>query len=102
MAAGFARYSRNRNVSGLAMPHQVALLLALDEGMLDSLPLEKVAGFRNSLAQWLGENAAAPIERIRSTGELDDATRAALLRSMAEHVAHVAGSAAAVAGPRAR
>ncbi|HVB82372.1 MAG TPA: F0F1 ATP synthase subunit alpha [Candidatus Binataceae bacterium] len=88
--------------SGLAMPHQVALLLALDEGMLDSLPLEQVTEFRNSLAQWLGEKGAAPIERIRATGILDDAARTALLRLMAECIAHVGGRAAASAGPRAQ
>ncbi|HVB80371.1 MAG TPA: F0F1 ATP synthase subunit alpha [Candidatus Binataceae bacterium] len=89
--------------SGLAMPHQVALLLALDERMLDPLPLERVTEFRNSLAQWLAEKGAAPVERIRSTGILDDTARAALLRLMAEHIAHLGGSAAgAAAGPRAK
>ena len=73
--------------SGLAMPHQVALLLALNEGMLDSLPLDKVTEFRDSLAQWLGEKDSAQIERIKSTGELDDETRAALRTLMAELVA---------------
>jgi F-type H+-transporting ATPase subunit alpha len=88
--------------AGLAMPHQVALLLALDEGMLDPLPLEKVTEFRNSLAQWLGEKGAAPVERIRATGILDDAARTALLRLMAECIAHVGGSAAASAGAPAK
>jgi F-type H+-transporting ATPase subunit alpha len=81
--------------SGLAMPHQVALLLALGEGMLDSLPLDKVAILRNSLARWLGENAAASVERISSSGELDDDTRTALRASMAGLVAQVSGAAAA-------
>jgi F-type H+-transporting ATPase subunit alpha len=77
--------------SGLAMPHQVALLLALNEGMLDPLPLNKVTELRNSLAQWLGEKNAALIERIKSTGELDDETRAALRALMAELIAHLGG-----------
>ena len=75
------------------MPLQVALLLALNEGMLDSLPLDKVTKLGGSLAQWLGERGAAPIERIKSTGELDDDTRAALRALMAELVAQVSGSA---------
>ncbi len=87
--------------SGLAMPYQVALLLALDEGMLDSLPLEKVSEFRHSLAQWLGEKGGAPVERIKSTGKLDDAARTALLRLLADCIAHLDGSAAASAGPAA-
>ena len=85
--------------SGLAMPLQVALLLALNEGMLDSLPLDKVTKLGGSLAQWLGERGAAPIERIKSTGELDDETRAALRALMAELLAQVSGSATAAAQP---
>jgi F-type H+/Na+-transporting ATPase subunit alpha len=82
--------------SGLAMPHQVALLLALNEGMLDTLPLDKVAELRNSLPRWLGERGAAAIDRIQSTGELDNATRTSLRELMTEFVStigHPAGSA---------
>ncbi len=79
--------------SGLAMPHQVALLLALNEAMLDPLPLNKVTELRNSLAQKLGETNAALIERIKSTGELDDDTHVALRCLMAELIAHLGGSA---------
>ena len=80
--------------SGLAMPHQVALLLSLGEGMLDHLPLKKVTEFRDSLAQWLGEKNFALIERINSTGELDDETSAALRTLTAELIATLGGSAA--------
>jgi F-type H+/Na+-transporting ATPase subunit alpha len=75
--------------SGLAMPHQVALLLALNEGMLDSLPLDKVAELRSSLPRWLRERAAAAIDRIQSTGELDNSTRASLRELMTEFVSTI-------------
>ena len=88
--------------SGLAMPDQVALLLALNEGMLDSLPLDKVTELRNSLAQWLAEKGAAAVARIKSAGDLDDATHAVIRSLMAELIAHVDGSTTAAAHPSTR
>jgi F-type H+-transporting ATPase subunit alpha len=73
--------------SGLAMPYQVALLLALNEGMLDPLPLESIAQLRASLAAWLDEKGAALVARVRDTGELDQPTHAALRKLMAELIA---------------
>jgi F-type H+-transporting ATPase subunit alpha len=70
--------------SGLLMPHQVALLLALNEGMLDSLPLEKISSFRAVLAESLNEQASGLLARIKSTGVLDEAARTALRKLMAE------------------
>jgi F-type H+-transporting ATPase subunit alpha len=81
------------------MPLQVALLLALNEGMLDSLPLDKVTKLGSSLAPWFSEKGAAPIERIKSTGELDDETRAILRTLMAELIAHLSGSASPAGQP---
>ena len=79
--------------SGLAMPYQVALLLALSEGMFDSIPLEKMGEARKSVPGWLDERGSALIDRIRSTGELDDATRDALRQLMAEFVARLSAQA---------
>ncbi|HTT77947.1 MAG TPA: F0F1 ATP synthase subunit alpha [Candidatus Binataceae bacterium] len=83
--------------SGLAMPYQVALLLALNEGILDSLPLPQVAEVRKALPQWLDGKGAALIAQIKSGGELDDSARIALRRLMSELIAEV--STAASAGP---
>ncbi len=75
--------------SGLAMPHQVALLLALNEGMLDTVPLEKLAGFHAVLAQWLDENDPGLLGRIKSTGVLDEVARTALRKLLAGLMAKV-------------
>jgi F-type H+/Na+-transporting ATPase subunit alpha len=40
----------------LALGEQVALLLALTEGLLDSVPLDRVEAFRSKLGPWLTEN----------------------------------------------
>jgi len=75
--------------SGLAMVYQVALLLALNEGLFDSLPVEKIGVLRATLARSLDEKDGALVKRITSTGELDDASRESLRQLMRELVADV-------------
>ncbi|MGQ9371591.1 F0F1 ATP synthase subunit alpha [Azospirillum sp. ST 5-10] len=57
---------------------EVALLLALDDKLLDGVPVERIAPFRTALAARLAEGAAAAAH-VAAGGPLDDATRAALL-----------------------
>jgi F-type H+-transporting ATPase subunit alpha len=64
--------------SGLTMPQQVALLLALDDGMIDSLPLLKVNDFRTELARLLDQQESELLNRIKSTGILDETAQAKL------------------------
>ena len=79
---------------------QVTLLLALSEGLLDPLEPERVPEIGARLADWLTGHAAAAAQRVEATGELDDATRAALLaafRELTTAVADPAGGGAASA-----
>lgn len=78
--------------SGLAMPHQVALLLALNEGMLEALPLEKLTGFHSALAQWLEENDPGLLGRIKSTGVLDEMARGALRKLITGLIARISAA----------
>ena len=63
---------------------QVTLLLALSEGLLDSLQPERVTELGLKLPDWLAEHAAAPAQRVDASGELDDDTRNALLAAFRE------------------
>jgi F-type H+/Na+-transporting ATPase subunit alpha len=66
---------------------EVALLLALREGLLDTVPLDRIATFEAGLEAALGTACAGPEARIQATGELSDADRAelvAFLRARAE------------------
>ena len=63
---------------------QVALLLALAEGLLDGLEPERVTELGLKLPDWLAEHAAAPAQRVDASGELDDDTRKALLAAFRE------------------
>ncbi|MFI4987532.1 MAG: F0F1 ATP synthase subunit alpha [Alphaproteobacteria bacterium] len=91
---------RQPQFSPLSLGEEVALLLALGEGILDGAPLERVAAFRTGLGAWLADQCpealtladGAPLaDDLRS--RLKEALRA-LMRSLA-----TAGEAAQGAGP---
>ena len=77
----------------LPMPHQVALLLTLNEGMLDRLPLEKVPQLRDSLRRWFSDHGSAVFERVAGTGEVDEGSRKSLRENVAKLVFELSGSA---------
>ena len=70
----------------LSVAHQVALLMAIAERMLDRLPLDKVSELQSKLGPWLSEQAAEAVRRINTTGELEPRTRAALVTAVGELV----------------
>jgi F-type H+-transporting ATPase subunit alpha len=79
---------------------QIALLLALSEGLLGQLTPEHVAALMARLPDWLAEHASAAVHRIEQTGELDEATRSAVLGAMRD--LGTAVNPAGPAGPAAR
>ncbi|MEN0073703.1 MAG: F0F1 ATP synthase subunit alpha [Paracraurococcus sp.] len=68
--------------AALRMVDEVALALALREGVLDSLPPERIAAFRAALPAWIDAEAAAQAEAIARTRQLDAADREALLAAL--------------------
>ena len=62
---------------------EVALLLALQGGLLDALPLEVVGKFRAEVPGWLDLDVAAIASEIERTGCLGDAARSRLMASLA-------------------
>jgi F-type H+-transporting ATPase subunit alpha len=74
--------------AGLSMPHQLALLLALDEGMLDRLPLEKIPQLRAVLPEALDQQGAGLLGSIKSA-TLDETARIALRKLLAELIMRV-------------
>ena len=61
---------------------QIALLVALSEGLLDQLAPEQLAALGAGLPDWLAEHAAAAVHRIEQSGELDGAAQGALLSAV--------------------
>jgi F-type H+-transporting ATPase subunit alpha len=70
----------------LPMPHQLALLLALNAGVLDNLQPEKVPALRDALNQWFQEDGSVALKRLAASGEADETTR----KSLTERVAKLA------------
>ncbi|WP_323780039.1 F0F1 ATP synthase subunit alpha [Thalassovita sp.] len=73
---------RQRQNAPLRLADEVALLLAVQTGLLDALPLEAVAAFRTQLPSALDRDAADALRAIAETGGLDAEARAALMATM--------------------
>ncbi|MGA7809458.1 F0F1 ATP synthase subunit alpha, partial [Bradyrhizobium sp.] len=81
------KIARGRRIRGLLtqpqyapirLADQVALVLALQTGALDSVPLDDIARFRRELSPWLDSKAKAVVDAIERTGQLDGSDRAKL------------------------
>jgi F-type H+-transporting ATPase subunit alpha len=76
----------------LRLADEVALLIALQSGLLDALPLEQVGKFRAELPAWLDRNAAALVQSLERTGSLEDPKQSELKRSLAALAAQLGPS----------
>jgi F-type H+-transporting ATPase subunit alpha len=57
---------------------EVALVVAVQVGLLDHLPVEGIGNFRSALPGWLDGNAASLVDEIHRTARLDTAGRTEL------------------------
>jgi F-type H+/Na+-transporting ATPase subunit alpha len=74
----------------LRLADEVALVQALQGGLLDTLSLEQVGKFRSELSAWLDRTAAPIVDAIERTDQLDDSGRAELNRTLAALARHLA------------
>ena len=68
--------------SPLPLAEEVALLCALNDGVLDEVPLDRVGAFRSALALWLAENFPEIAALNDDAPELPDDLRARLKTSL--------------------
>jgi len=61
---------------------EVALMMAVQSGLLDTLPLEMISVFRAKLPATLDRDAAAPLRAISETGKLEADTREVLMTAI--------------------
>jgi F-type H+-transporting ATPase subunit alpha len=73
----------------LALGLQAALLLALDERLLEAIPIDRIAAFRTLASKVLPERCAPVLAHIESTKDLSDDDRAALLAALRDVVSQV-------------
>jgi len=68
--------------SPLRLADEVALVLAVQSGSLDALPLPAVAAFRRGLRDALDAGAAAAVHQVEAGGTLDDEHKQVLLQAV--------------------
>lgn len=66
---------------------EVALLLAVDEGLLDPVPLPRMRDFTDGLGPWLSGEAGDALARVRDSGHLTADDRASLCEALAHRAA---------------
>ncbi|HEY7665890.1 MAG TPA: F0F1 ATP synthase subunit alpha [Xanthobacteraceae bacterium] len=74
----------------LRLAEEVALVLALQGGLLDDLPLERFGKFRTELPAWLDCSVGPIVDEIDSTGRLNESRSAELTASLSALVARLA------------
>jgi F-type H+-transporting ATPase subunit alpha len=63
---------------------EVALMLAVQEGVLDPLPLAEVAAFRSALPALLDKIAPETLSALTDTGDLNDTVRKRLMEALTD------------------
>ncbi|HEY0270804.1 MAG TPA: F0F1 ATP synthase subunit alpha [Sphingomonas sp.] len=79
----------------LRVVDQIALALALSEGLLDPVAVADIAAIRAALPAWLDTNAADIVAQIDGDGTMDDGRRAALVAAIRRLIESRAAGAAA-------
>jgi F-type H+-transporting ATPase subunit alpha len=79
--------------AALRLADEVALVLALQSGLLDPLPIERIANFRAQLPAWLDRNAPKLVEALQASGQLEEAARTELQTQLAALAAQLAPAA---------
>ncbi len=74
----------------LSLAHQVALLVAIGEKIIDKLPLDGVPALRKAIGEWLKAQGADVGHRINSSGNLDAADRGTLVTTLTAIVERIA------------
>jgi len=74
----------------LRLAEEVALVLAVQSGTLDTMPLPAVATFRQGLGAALDRTAGEAVRSIETAGTLDDAQKQSLLAALRAYAASVA------------
>jgi F-type H+/Na+-transporting ATPase subunit alpha len=77
----------------LRLADEVAMVLAVQSGLLDPLPLPAVPVFRQGLRETLDRYVPDVVRQIQDTGALDDAGKQSLRESLRKHVQTLAPAA---------
>ncbi len=84
-----------RQFAPLSLGEEVALLTAVAEGVLDTVPLDRIGAFRTALKSWLGEHLPEILTLDDQAGPLSPETAGRLKASLIALVGETAGPSAA-------
>jgi F0F1-type ATP synthase alpha subunit len=73
-----------RQFSPMSLGEEVALLVALAEGVLDAVPLDRIGAFRSELGSWLEEHFPEIYSLDDKADVLSDEARQRLAKGLAE------------------
>ncbi|MGE0286824.1 MAG: F0F1 ATP synthase subunit alpha [Bradyrhizobium sp.] len=68
--------------SPLRLIDEIALVTALQQGILDRVALEDIAKLRNELSAWLDREASEVVSAVERTGKIDDRQGAAMTTAL--------------------
>ena len=74
----------------LRLVDEVALVTALQDGLLDTLPLEFIGKLRSELPGWLDRSAKEIVDAVQRSGDLDEAKSAELKAALARFITQLA------------
>ncbi len=83
----------------LRLAEEVALVLAVQSGLLDAMPLSSLPSFRQGLGAALDRGAAEVMRSIENEDTLDEAQKESLLKALRAHAARVVPPMPASASP---
>ncbi len=83
----------------LRLADEVALVLAVQAGLLDAIPVLALPAFRQGLGAALDAGAAEAVRAVETTGKLDNAARDSLLDAAKRHAATLVPAVAAPEAP---
>ncbi|CAN5393244.1 N/A [soil metagenome] len=73
----------------LRLADEVAMVLAVQGGLLDALPLAVIPDYRKGLAEVIDRDAADAVAMIQARGTLDDSSKTALLAALEAYAKRV-------------
>ena len=76
---------KQRNNSPVEVAHQVCIFYAATKGYLDCVEVERVGAYEQGLYPFLDERYYEMLERIRTTGKLDEETESKLKEALQDY-----------------
>ena len=76
----------------ISLSEEIALVTALQTGLIDRIALDDIAAFRSALPAWLRREAREVVAAVERTGELDAQQQAAMTAALTRLAARFAGN----------